>query len=211
MIKKIFAICAISLSLLASDLPEPYCHLEKVLPFDPQGWYNNASQIEWLFQDNKIETVIEVGSWLGKSTRHIAELLPPTGKLYAIDHWLGSYEHQTQEMWTSYLPTLYDQFLSNVIHAGLTDKIIPIRMASLDAARFLMVSPDLIYIDASHDYMSVYLDLVTWYPFVEEHGILCGDDCGWKSVRKAVRRFAKENGLKIDASGNFWRLKTARR
>lgn len=190
------------------DLPEPYNSIE-VLPFDPQGWYANAQQITAIVQSRPIKTVIEVGSWLGASTRHIASIIPEGGKVYAIDHWLGSVEHQ--EGGSAYykaLPYLYEQFLSNVIHAGLTDKIIPLKMTSLQAAQYLgnnLDTPaDLIYLDAGHDTKSVYNDMCAWYPFVEGHGLLCGDDWCWKSVRKAVHRFASENDMEITASGNFW-------
>ncbi len=186
-------------------LPAPYCDLESILPFQPHGWYSNAEQIENLFKGRKIKTVIEIGCWVGSSTRHMASLLPSGGKLYAVDHWLGSSEHQSMP---DALATLYDQFLSNVIHAGLTNEIIPVRLSSLQAASFLKeeVVPDLIYIDAEHTTEAVYLDLMTWFPFVKGHGVLCGDDWGWFTVSDAVKQFAQENGLQIEASGNFWRL-----
>ncbi len=184
-------------------LPEPYCSLEKILPPNPQGWYANAQQMEELFKDHNIRTVVEVGSWLGKSTCHIASQLGHGGRVYAIDHWLGSVEHQDYEN----LPTLYDQFLSNVIHAGLTHRIIPLRMDSLQGAGYLKHVPvDLVYLDAAHDKESVLKDLEAWFPYVKGHGVLCGDDWGWKSVEEAVREFAQKNRLKIVYGKNFWRL-----
>ncbi len=192
------------------NLPEPY-HSVQLLPFDPHGWYGNAQPIQSLFTNNKnISIAIEVGCWLGASTRHIASLLPPNGKLFAIDHWKGSVEHQPgQVAYYPALPYLYEQFLSNVIYAGLTDKIIPMRMDSLEAARQLKASgivPDLIYIDASHDTQAVLADLNAWFPFVKGHGILCGDDWSWASVRLAVETFANEQHLTISAANNFWCL-----
>jgi hypothetical protein len=185
-------------------LPEPY-RSAKLMPFNPQGWYSNAKQIESLFKQNRINVVIEVGCWLGLSTRHMATLLPSEGKLYAVDHWLGSSEHQD----SSELPTLYDQFLSNVVYASLTNVIVPIRMSSLEAAALLSIMaimPDLVYIDASHDTESVLADLNAWFPFVKGHGIICGDDWHWEDVRAAVEIFALEHQLTIDASENFWCL-----
>ncbi len=186
------------------ELPEPYRSV-KLRSFDSGGWYVNRAQMQNLFQNHQINTVIEVGCWLGLSTRHIASLLPPGGKLYAIDHWQGSDEHQHLQ----HLSTLYDQFLSNVIHARLTDKIVPIRMSSIEASYLIGmmgVMPDLIYIDASHDTESVLADLNAWYPFIKGHGILCGDDWDWPTVRTAVEIFAAEQQLMIETSGRFWRL-----
>ena len=187
-----------------ANLPEPYRSIT-LMPFNPSGWYSNASQIEALFKKNKINIAIEVGCWLGLSTRHIARLLPPDGKLYAVDHWQGSAEHQASPE----LSTLYEQFLSNVIHAGLTHVIMPMKMSSLEAAgqmKLMGIVPDFIYIDASHDTESVLADLDAWFPFVKGHGIICGDDWAYSGVSNAVERFAQEHGLTIDASDNFWRL-----
>ena len=93
-----------------------------------------------------------------------------------------------------------------MIHWNLTEIVIPIRMKSREAAQALNVRPDLIYIDAEHTTEAVYEDLTAWYPFVENHGILCGDDWGWESVRIAVQKFAAEKSKQIYASGNFWYL-----
>jgi predicted O-methyltransferase YrrM len=190
-----------------SDLPSPYNELKKVLPFDAHGWYGNGPQLQELITKNNVSVAIEVGSWLGLSTRHIASLLPLNGTVYAVDHWKGSAEHQVGHgAYYKALPYLYEQFLSNVIHAGLTNKIIPIRMYSLDAAKELInIQPDLIYIDAGHETEAVYADLKAWYQYVKHtNGILCGDDWMWGSVRKAVEKFAKENNLIVNPSENFW-------
>lgn len=189
---------------LEASLRAPYDGIE-VLPFDPHGWYSNGGSIETLFTKHQPKVVIEVGCWLGASTRHMASLLREGGIIYAVDHWLGSVEHQSSECLLM-LPSLYQQFLSNVIHSQLTDKIIPVRMSSLEACRYLRIPADLIYIDASHDTESVYADLKAWFPHVKGHGILCGDDWSWASVAAAVVRFAQENDLKIEAEGNFYRL-----
>lgn len=200
-------------SCLQTEEISPYDALKELLPFEPHGWYANAMTMEKLIDSRNVKTVIEVGCWLGKSTRHIASLLPPDGKVFAIDHWNGSIEHQPgQSHHHPCLNNLYDHFLSNVIHAGLTDKIVPIRMNSLDAAKMLLASItsethfDLIYIDASHDYESVYADLKAWYPLVKGQGILCGDDWGHEPIIRAVNQFALEEGLSIDVSESCWCL-----
>lgn len=189
-------------------LPKPYNELKQILPYDDHGWYANKKPIKQLIGDHNIKVVIEVGSWLGKSTRHIAQLLPRNGKVYAVDHWQGSLEHQPgRSPHCKDLSLLYDQFLSNVIHAKLTHKIIPVRMSSVEAEKYLSnVVPDLIYIDASHEFEPVYQDLTIWFPHVKGHGILCGDDWQFPAVQQAVEKFAKENNLAIKIKSPFWRL-----
>jgi predicted O-methyltransferase YrrM len=189
------------------DLPAPY-NTARILPFNEKGWYLNGAPLAKLIRIHQVETIIEVGCWIGLSTRHLASCLPTGGIVYAVDHWKGSPEHQPgQSAWSPDLALLYEYFLSNVIHERLTDKIIPIRMDSLTAAKELNVMADLIYIDASHETPAVYADMVAWYPHLKENGVFCGDDWTYPSVRAAVRKFAVENQLKIEASENFWRLK----
>jgi hypothetical protein len=189
-----------------SSLPPPYNEVDLV-PFNDHGFYSNAGRMENMFKLHNPKVVIEVGCWIGESTRHFASLLPPGGVVYAVDHWLGSEEHQPgQVFWYPFVPYLYRQFLSNVIHAKLTDKIVPVRMTSLEASEYLSdVVPDIIYIDASHDFDAVYADLKAWYPLVKGHGLLCGDDWGTPGVHQAVIKFAQEQGLKIEAPySTFW-------
>ena len=204
----LFLFCTFSLfAVNQEDLPPPYDTAE-ILPFASHGFYSNAPQLQALIAKHQVKTIIEVGCWLGTSTRHMASCLPPGGIVYAVDHWKGSVEHQAGERaWIPEVPKLYEYFLSNIIHAGLTDKIIPIRMDSLEAAKQLNLVVDLVYIDASHDTESVYADLVAWYPHVRKNGIFCGDDWSFDTVRVAVHRFAAQHEMRIIASSNFWQLK----
>jgi predicted O-methyltransferase YrrM len=186
-----------------AEMPAPYNDVD-LLPYNPQGWYANGPSMEWLLQQTRAKIVIEVGSWLGQSTRHIAKTLPEGGLVYAVDHWLGSPNEDNSPF---DIDNLYRQFLSNVIHEHLTDKIIPVRMFSEQAAKSLKIVPDLVYIDATHEYNEVYDDIVRWFPFVKGHGVLCGDDYYWgyeASVKRAVDRFAVENNLIVHDDGWFW-------
>lgn len=196
-----------------TSLPLPYKELQTILPYRLHGWYVNQLEIEKIFSKFAPKVVVELGSWLGKSTCHMAGLLKGRGKLFAVDHWLGSEEHlnsnRSDIIWL--LPNLYGQFLSNIMHRNLTDTVIPWRMNTEQAAYKMgnkNISVDLVYVDASHDEQSVYQDLSNWYPLVRSKGIICGGDWSWGvgcPVRKAVERFGKEKTLKIDvANNNFW-------
>jgi predicted O-methyltransferase YrrM len=190
-------------SPLLAALSQPYDTVD-VMPFNPQGWYQNSAPMERLLKAKQAKTVVEVGCWLGLSTRHIARTIPEDGIVYAVDHWLGSPNEDN----TSYdIDNLYRQFLSNVIHEKLTHKIVPIRMASVDAAETLKVVPDLVYIDATHAYNTAYQDMTLWFPFVKGHGTLCGDDFLWGDdlpVQRAARRFAEKHNLILHSDGWFW-------
>ena len=187
---------------LQAEVPEPYRSLH-VLPFDGQGWFGNDLPLKNIIHGMPIKTVLEVGSWLGCSTRFFATELPEDGKVYAVDTWLGSEEELLHQV-DPRLPFLYQQFLSNVIHAGLTHKIIPVRMKSLEAAAALNVKADLIYLDGAHDTVNVFNDILAWYPHLSEYGIMCGDDWMWPTVEVAVREAAKILNKKVNSYYNFW-------
>ncbi len=196
---------------LIQALPSPYNEVKELLPVHWHGWYGNSQWIKNLMSVNKISTCIEVGSWLGCSTVHIASLLQPNGKLYAVDTWEGCIQHVENPEWKAMLPTLYKQFLSNMIHANLTDIVVPMRMTSLEGAKILsqkFSAVDMVYIDAAHDTQSVWNDLHAYWPLIKRKtGILCGDDWSWETVRAAVVQFAQKYHLTIYAEYNFWFLK----
>lgn len=199
--RNFFLIFILFCNSLFAEIPEPYRSINE-LPFDPHGWFGNADQLDMLLRDREINTVVEVGSWLG-STRHIASLLGDNGILYAVDTWAGS-PQEAVHMTDLRLPFLYQQFLSNVIHAKLTDKIVPIRMNSVEAAKALNVKADLIYLDGAHDTVSVMNDIDHWLPHLKADGLICGDDWLWPTVRAAVENRAYKYNKKVYSIHNFW-------
>ncbi len=206
----LLAIFSFNLNAAQEQLPPPYNQVEELLPFKRHGWYLNAVPMEKYLKDLNAKVVIELGSWLGLSTSHIATVLPEDGVVYAVDHWAGTHEYEHLK---HMLPTLYQQFLSNIIHANLTHKITPMKMTTLEAVKVFLeegIVPDLVYVDACHDEASVYEDISAYYPLIKGHGVICGNDWGWGHdlpVRKAVTRFARENRLRIEIHHNwFWVL-----
>lgn len=196
-------------------LPDPYPEVyntTEVLPFEPHGWYGHHEIFtEWITK-KRIKIAIEIGSWLGASTRDIAKLLPRHGVVFAVDTWKGSIEHQPGQHFTHpAIGYLFQQFISNVIHENLERKIIPVRLSSVEAAESLKplgIRADFIYIDGAHDYDSVIADIRAWYPYLRKDGIFCGDDYTTPGVAQAVHEFADENDLLFvrEREGHPWRL-----
>jgi cephalosporin hydroxylase len=142
-----------------------------------QGWFSteNKKNLEYLITTYKPKCIVELGTWLGLSAIHMASILPDYGIVYAIDDWtadLDIYIKNTPGLELK-IPTLYQQFLSNVKHANLCHKIVPVRMKTLEAAQSLNLKPELIYIDSSHDEVSVFSDIMNWYPKLNNDGTLC--------------------------------------
>jgi predicted O-methyltransferase YrrM len=178
-------------------LPFPYCKLSSILPFNPFGMYFNGEYVKKIFENNDIKTAVEIGSYFGVSTRHIASLLPQASKLYAVDSW-------------EYYAGQYEQFLSNMVISGLASKVIPVKQKSDDAINFFNQFNkkfDFIYVDGDHETAGVFSDLENYYPLLTAMGVICGDDWLLKTVRMAVQMFAERYELTIYADCNFWFLK----
>lgn len=201
----LFLLCFLSTLQAETQIPEPYRSIND-LPFDPHGWFGNKEQLTACFHEKEIHTVIEIGAWLGLSTRFLARSVKPGGKVYAVDTWAGS-SAEAVHMQDPRLPYLYQLFLSNIKHEKLTNQIVPIRMNSLEAAKALNIKADLIYIDASHETENVYQDILAWDVHLNEGGIMCGDDWLWPSVRLAVEQTAEILNKSIETSDNFWRFR----
>lgn len=170
---------------------------------------------EFIFGNyNKPEVVIiEVGSFLGCSIIHIANYFLKRNikpLIFCIDTWLGDtfMRERGQDLWMNWLnckngyPTLYYQFLSNIIYSKLQEYVVPIPHTSFDAYRYLsklQISTDFCYLDASHDFEEVYFELINYYKLVKINGTLFGDDydSGWSGVVNAVNKFSVENNIQI--------------
>ena len=181
----------------------------EILPSKIQGWFKQESRrnLAAFIARKNPKVFIELGSWLGESSIQIAKWLSPEAVLYCVDTWEGSHEHKTQEQWQPYLPTLYHQFLSNVINAGLTGKITPIRSTTREAAKtFGLSAADVIFIDASHEYVDVLADCRDWWPILREGGIMGGDDYDWPNVKRAVDEFVAEYNLQLKIDTGYWEV-----
>lgn len=167
-----------------------------------------------MISDNSV--MVEVGSWVGRSSCYVASLIRKSGKnidFYCVDTWEGSEEHvDIIKSMNEEGKTLFDEFKNNVRECGLEDYITPIRMESVEAAKtFEDNSIDFVHIDAAHDYENVMNDIKAWYPKVKPGGLITGDDYGWDGVYRAVNEFfGTENIAYYDhdnKNGNVWLYK----
>jgi predicted O-methyltransferase YrrM len=181
---------------LFSKYPFP-SHLPGVAGNDGPDW-NQQAKVNALgaIVPRDAKVLMEVGCFLGRSTRGIANLAP-NAKMICIDHWLGSIEHHQNPSDQKYLPTLFETFIVNCW--GYRDRFSIIRENSANGQEIVKnfgVTPDFIFIDGAHDYTSVLQDLTmasTFFP----GAIIAGDDFQWDSVRDAVRSFEKNSGKQI--------------
>jgi hypothetical protein len=144
--------------------------------------------------------VVELGAWLGMSTRHIAKLAPHA-TIISVDHWEGSPEHLAGAQFQRMLPTLFDSFLSECWQ--YRDRIIPLRFSTIDGLRTIAnygIEPDLIFIDAEHSYDAVTAELELSTELFPQ-ARLVGDDFDWRGVQDAVQHFAQRHGMRVERDG----------
>ena len=157
--------------------------------------------------------ILEIGSWEGRSALSWGEVAKQhDGMLICVDTWLGSTEHYENALpngeWQRErifledgYPSIYKTFVTTIRNSGLEEHVIAIPIDSNQAFILLNksdISPDITYIDASHDYNSVLNDL---------HGarkigskIICGDDYYYfehGEIKDAVNFFAYQHGMRI--------------
>ena len=171
------------------------------------GWLDEGTD-QVLARELSAETrlVVELGAWLGMSSRFIADHAP-NAHVISIDHWEGSPEHRNQDQFQAILPTLYQTFLAQ--SWDYRDRIIPLRMSSLDGLQTIAdhgFEPDLIYVDAEHSYPAVTAELeLARHLFPDS--TLVGDDYDWEGVARAAEEFAGRHGLAVERVGHRgWKI-----
>ncbi len=169
------------------------------------GWFPKEHEeiLSGLIKDFNIETVLEVGSFLGRSTRFFAERVTSVTAIDPFKSYLdkdrpnGDTQAQGEDF--------FEKFKQNMLDAGVWDKIYAIRSTSDDAIvnfnQRLKGGFDLIYLDGLHDYESVKRDLVNYGHLA--HKVLCGDDYdeNWPGVRQAVNEVF---GDRVKVYGRVW-------
>jgi hypothetical protein len=199
---------------------------------DTSGWMDNSFSniINSIVKDrnrNDPITVIEVGSWKGRSCITIADTLKTMGFtniiIIAVDTWLGA-----PEFWTwglddptrgkslniiNGLPTVFYTFTKNIKYFKHDDIVAPFPISSIQAVdilKYYKIMADLIYVDASHEYEPVKQDINSYWQLLNNGGVMIGDDYmnNWPGVIKAVDELGNNYG-KAEITGVVWKFKKA--
>jgi hypothetical protein len=159
-----------------------------------QGWCTYTNLYRSVVEQAKDGFhVVEVGAWKGMSVAFLAVEIINSGKdirFDCVDTWLGAAEHLDKQS-PFYEPLLekedglYNHFLDNIKTVNHVVNIV--RDESVRAAtRYSEQSLDFVFIDASHDYISVCNDISAWLPKIKIGGCLAGHDIAYEPVRRAV-------------------------
>ena len=174
------------------------------MAFTDGGWFLPCNA-DLLMEHIRVNMgcIVELGSWLGMSTRWLYEHTMPHCQIIAIDHWKGSPENQNDPI----VSTVYERFINNCKEGK--DRLIPLRMDTQSGLRLLKevgLKPDLVFIDAGHDHDSAKADILSCLEFGCP---LVGDDFNpydWLGVTKAVWEVARDKNFTAKFKFKAWSI-----
>lgn len=153
-------------------------------------------------------TIVEIGSYRGKSTCYLGTGLLISGNtsahVQAIDLWTKgnttSTKYHTEETWF--------MFNKQVEDMGLKDIITPYMNSSVDAAIRHKHKIDMLFIDGNHKYPYVLADWNAWRKFLKSGSIVAFHDYTPKYRgpvkvvnNKVISKYKLEN---INITGRLW-------
>lgn len=146
---------------------------------------------------SKCNTIIEVGSYQGRSARAMADNMK-TGKLYCVDPWNTlNYNTQNQVMYET------NDVTRNIFYMNLMDHIKSGRVIMCPKAFHEWIfenRPDFIFIDADHRYESVKRDIrhaLQFRPLIIGGHDYCPE---WPGVVSAVEEIFGN----VEVVGSIW-------
>lgn len=185
----------------------PWPDVQPMVPTPPER--------NWLFPTTRemltktvprdAKVIVELGSFLGRSTRFLLEHAPQSTVL-AVDHWQGSGDMHDDAEVMALLPRLHEAFLSECW--PWRERIVPVRQTTLDGLREIAAAgivPDAIYLDADHTYEAVRADVRLIHELFPQSPLI-GDDWDWPGVKQAVTEVANESGITVGVHGVGWRI-----
>ena len=159
--------------------------------FKIPGWFNYSETydiiVDQIPEDGKI---VEIGSFLGRSTHYLATSLVNAGKenvkIYSVDTFEGSTEHANIK-----LPKDFSSIFRDNLQYFIGRNMVHVCQGRSDEQKILDMfednSIDYIMIDGAHEYDAVQDDIINWWPKLKENGTMVGDDYLLNSVAEAVK------------------------
>lgn len=142
--------------------------------------------------------VVEIGSRRGNFAAGLLERFSES-HVFSIDPWAGRMGRNDLMFWTKRLEN--DVF----------ERAFPLKGSSREWARAFPLIPDMVFIEATHDFKSVMFDLLTWIPRIRPEGVIVGQDYNQDGVKLAVDEYSQKRGMnfKSEAFGphhgiSFW-------
>jgi predicted O-methyltransferase YrrM len=146
--------------------------------------------------------VVEIGLAYGSSALAIAEAIVAAGAEDAQHLIVDAYQHR-----------FHDAGWQAIVGAGLVDVCTLLRERSQLALPRLVAEgfvADAAFVDGSHIFHNVFVDLAFLRELVRPGGLIVLDDCDWPSVATAARYFELNTGWRRELVGSGSRLRAFR-
>jgi predicted O-methyltransferase YrrM len=143
------------------------------------GWFGevHAAAQFLVLAELRPRMIVEIGSYLGKSTVFFAkslEVLGIDGSVTSIDPHTGDRQH-LENLGVSELPS-FDMFRVHLLTTGVSDRVHTIVATSHEAAKDWSDPIDFLFIDGWHSYEAVIDDGQNWLPHLTDRGVVVFDD-----------------------------------
>jgi len=215
--------------LLNRFLPQHYKERYTLEPKsfkDVPGWINDAEGIypQMVREAKDGYHFVEIGTLLGQSATHMAQLIKDSGKDIKFDSidLFWTIKHHIQVAKTEPLKTfkLYIDDIEKKWGIARIMEIVqhPLRVLGLlDYVNFITCdekyahklynddSLDFVWIDGDHEKDIVYNDLINFWTKIKKGGTIGGDDIEY--VKSDVIRFTEEYGLSVEFGYNSFLIK----
>lgn len=130
-------------------------------------------------------TIVEVGSYCGRSTLCFAENSNPLVSIYCVDTW------DCRAMDNVAPEDTFNEFRTNL--QSYWSRIIPIRGDSDSIGRAWTREIDLLFLDADHSEEATLQDLTNFVPHIVDGGVLLMHDYDRDAVAGALQKFMNKN------------------
>lgn len=141
-----------------------------------EGWMTRG-QAEALFDAARScpdgGTIVEIGSFHGRSTIVLASAAPPGATVIAIDPHAGN-DRGPQEIegFETQAAGDHERFRHNLLEAGVADRVVHLRMFSGDALAAVPESIDVLYVDGAHRFAPARADIRDFGARVRDGGAM---------------------------------------
>ena len=166
------------------------------------GWMAKEELIWLAERAQENSAIVEVGSFMGRSTRAICD--HAKGTVFSVDTWQGCPEIRstfTEAGGPAADFATYKHFQSE----HLDVRLFPMLASSAAAASTFPVAMfDMVFIDADHAMHAVITDICMWGRLIKEGGLICGHDYNnYKGVNFAVDSLIPTRRL-VEGTSIWW-------
>lgn len=148
------------------------------------GWMTNL-ELRWLAeQASRHWLIVELGSFLGRSTRAMAD--NTQGIVWAIDQW------ERMDYFPSRILNPWPEFERNLAVHVDSGRVRPIKARHEDVTHHNLPQLrglDMVFIDGGHERDEIAHDIEVWRPRLIPGGLLCGHDAKselWPAVDQVL-------------------------